>query len=73
MQRLPIQSPNLNAYAERWVQSLKRECLNHFIVFGRRHLDYLISEYVEQEHTERPHQAKRNLPLTGAGPPARQG
>jgi putative transposase len=71
VQRLPIRAPNLNAHAERWVQSLKQECLDHFIVFGRRHLDYLISEYVEHYHTERPHQAKGNLPLTGAGPPRR--
>ena len=42
--------------------------LDHFVVFGEKHFDYLISEYVEHYHTERPHQALGNVPLTGAWP-----
>ena len=45
--RLPIQSPNLNAYAERFIQTLKHECLNHFIILGRRHLGHLVHEFVD--------------------------
>lgn len=71
VQRLPSQAPNLNAHGARWVQLLKRECLDRFVVFGRRHLDYLISEYVEHYHTERPHQVKGNVPLSGAAPSGR--
>lgn len=49
--------------------------LDHFIVFGERHFDHLVSQYVEHYHTERPHQSKGNVPLTGewqeceGGPP----
>lgn len=52
--RLPVRAPNLNSYAEAWCGSLKRECLNHFIIFGRKHLDYLIHEYVDYYNHERP-------------------
>ncbi len=60
---LPVRSPNLNAYAERFVQTLKHECLEHFIFFGHKHLDYLVSTFVDYYHTQRPHQAKGNEPL----------
>jgi putative transposase len=59
-------APNLSAHAERWVLSIKSECLDHFVVFGDQHLRYLIDEYVAHYHTERPHQGKGNVPLTGA-------
>lgn len=55
-------SPNLNGHAERWIQSVKRECLDHFIVFGERHLDYLLEEYAQHYNTERPHSACLHLP-----------
>lgn len=60
---LPPRSPNLNAFAERWVRSIKNECLDHFLVFGWKHLDYLICEYVSYYNRLRPHMAKDNLPL----------
>ncbi len=59
-------APSLNAYAERWVQSLRRECLDHFLILGERHLEYLVREFVEHYNTERPHQARNNLPLPEA-------
>jgi putative transposase len=49
-------SPNLNAFVERWIQSIKQECLDHFIVLGGTHLNHLVSEYVHYYQTERPHQ-----------------
>jgi putative transposase len=54
--RLQPLSPNLNLFVERWIQSIQHECLNHFIVLGERHLNHLISQYVEHYLTERPHQ-----------------
>jgi transposase InsO family protein len=63
--RVGPRAPNLNAYAERWVLSIKSECLDHFVVFGEKHLRYLIDQYVAHYLTERPHQGKDNLPLTG--------
>lgn len=53
--RLPHRAPNLNAYAERLIQSIEVECLDHFIVLGTRHLDHLLSEYIDYHNRERPH------------------
>ena len=56
VRRLRPLSPNLNAFVERWIQSIKQECLDHFIVLGETHLNHLVSEYVHYYQTERPHQ-----------------
>ena len=58
-------APNQNAFVERWIGSLRYECLNRFIVFGLQHLDYIVSEYQSFYNEERPHQRKDNRPLTG--------
>ncbi|TWT72837.1 Integrase core domain protein [Posidoniimonas polymericola] len=58
-------APNQNAFVERWIQSVKYECLNHFIACGLNHLDYLVSEFVDYYHERRPHQRKDNKPLLG--------
>ena len=60
---LPARSPNLNAYAERWVRSVKEECLSKMILFGERSLRRALSEYVEHYHAERNHQGKDNVLL----------
>jgi transposase InsO family protein len=60
---LPARSPNLNAYAERWVRSVKEECLSKVILFGERSLRRALSEYVEHYHAERNHQGKDNVLL----------
>jgi putative transposase len=60
---LPARSPNLNAYAERWVRSVKEECLSKVILFGERSLRHALSEYVEHYHSERNHQGKDNVLL----------
>ena len=49
----PYQAPNANAYAERFVRSIKDECLNRVIPFGERHLRRTIAECVEHYHRER--------------------
>jgi putative transposase len=58
-------SPNQNAFVEQWIQSIKHECLNHFIVFGEDHFNYLISQYVEHYLAERPHQGLGNRLIDG--------
>lgn len=58
-------APNQNAYIERWIGSLKSECLDRFWVFGLEHLDYVTSEFVEYYNELRPHQRKDNKPLLG--------
>jgi hypothetical protein len=60
---LPARSPNLNAYAERWVRSVKEECLSKVILFGERSLQRALREYVEHFHADRNHQGKGNILL----------
>jgi len=62
----PFQAPNANAYAERFVRSIKHECLNRVIPFGERHLRRTIAEYVEHYHRERNHQGLANELIDGA-------
>lgn len=54
--KLPVRSPNLNPHAERFVESIKGECLNNFIFLGEKHLRYVIDEYVNFYHARRTHQ-----------------
>ncbi len=60
---IPARSPNLNAYAERWVRSVKEECLSKLILFGERSLRRALTEYVAHFHAERNHQGKGNVLL----------
>src|SRR5215510_11124742 len=60
---LPARSPNLNAHAERWVRSIKEECLSKLILFGEHSLRRVVSEFLEHYHQERNHQGKDNLLL----------
>jgi transposase InsO family protein len=59
--RLPAKSPNLNAYAERFVRSIKQECLRHMIPLGERHLRGIIDDFVDHYHIERNHQGLKNV------------
>ena len=60
---LPPRSPNLNAYAERWVRSVKEECLARLILFGEGALHHALREYTAHYHHERNHQGKGNVLL----------
>jgi transposase InsO family protein len=60
---LPPRSPNLNAYAERWVRSVKDEALSRMILFGEAALYRVLNEYMEHYHHERNHQGKGNMLL----------
>jgi hypothetical protein len=60
---LPARSPNLNAYAERGVRSVKEECLSKVILFGERSLRRALVDYVDHFHAERNHQGKGNVLL----------
>ena len=57
---LPASSPNLNAYAERWVRSIKEECLSKLILCGEKSLRRVVSNYLEHYHQERNHQGRDN-------------
>lgn len=69
VKHLALRSPNTNAYVERFIQSIQVECLDHFLVFGEKHFDYLVREYVEHYHTERPHQGLGNRLVVGESQP----
>ena len=53
--RTPLRAPNANAHAERFVRTVREECLDSLLVFGRRHLERVLCEYVDHYNRERPH------------------
>jgi transposase InsO family protein len=57
---LPAWSPNLNAFAERFVESAKSECFDRMVLLGERHLQAAVREFVHHYHEERPHQGLGN-------------
>jgi putative transposase len=61
--KLPPRSPNLNAFAERWVRSVKQECLSKLILFGEGSLKRALTEFTQHYHSERNHQGKDNVLL----------
>jgi len=69
----PLQAPNANAHAERFVRSIKEECLHRVIPFGERHLRRVLAEYVEHYHLERNHQGLGNRLIEGIVPAQRAG
>lgn len=63
--RTPIQAPNANAYAERWVGSARRECLDRLLIFGRRQLEHVLRVYIRHFNQQRPHRALDLRPPDG--------
>ena len=59
---LPARSPDLNGYAERWIRSLRQECLDRIILLNEAHLRWVLGEYVRYYNQRRPHQALQHLP-----------
>jgi putative transposase len=61
--QLPTRSPNLNAFAERWVRSVKEECFSKLILFGETSLRRALTEFIDHFHAERNHQGKGDVLL----------
>jgi transposase InsO family protein len=55
--RTPVQAPNANAHMERWVGSIRRECLDRLLIVGRRQLEHVLNVYVRHYNRQRPHRA----------------
>ncbi len=70
--RTPFQSPIANCFAETWIGTLKRECLNHFFCFSLGHLDHVVQAYANYYNELRPHQSLGNMPLSRVGHPPPQ-
>jgi putative transposase len=53
--KTPVQAPNANAVAERWVRTVRQECLDWLLIWSRRHLEHVLEQYVQHYNDERPH------------------
>jgi len=69
---LPARGPNLSAFVERWVRTIKTECLSKLILFGEVSLRRAVTQFLEHYHFERPHQGKRNQLLFPARVPPQE-
>jgi putative transposase len=63
--RTPVRSPRANAFAERFVGTIRRECLERIVIFSRRQLEAVLAEYVDHYNGHRPHRSlEQASPLT---------
>ena len=69
--RIPVQAPNANAYAERFVRTIREECLDRLILFRERRLLQVLDEFVAHYHAERNHQGLGNVLITPETRPLR--
>ena len=60
--KTPVRSPRANSYAERYVGTLRRECLDHLLIHGERHLRRMLAEYARHYNEHRPHQPREQRP-----------
>ena len=66
--RTPIRAPRANAYAERWVRSVRDECSDWTLILGRRHLERVLRAYVAHYNQHRPHRGVKLAPPAGRTP-----
>jgi hypothetical protein len=71
--RTPIRAPNANAFAERWVETARADCLDWLLIFGPRHLDRVLQTYVNHYNRKRPHRGLQLLAPDSAVPAAEVG
>jgi transposase InsO family protein len=60
--KTPVRSPQANSFAERYVGTLRRECLDHLLIHGEQHLRQVLAEYAQHYNEHRPHQAREQRP-----------
>ena len=64
--RTPIQTPVANAFAERWIETLRRELLDRTRIWNQRQLERLVVDYIDHYNQHRPHRALEQRPPAGA-------
>jgi transposase InsO family protein len=68
--KTPPRAPKANAYAERWVRTVRTECLDWILIWNRRHLERVLTDYIRHYNTARPHRGiDLNMPVTSTEPP----
>ncbi len=67
--RTPVRVPRANAFAERFVGTVRRECLDLMLIFGRGHLERVLAEYVDHYNEQRPHRGLGQLAPLNVEPP----
>jgi putative transposase len=60
--KMPVRSPRANSVAERFGGTLRRECLDHVLIYGERHLRRTLAEYARHYNEHRPHQSREQRP-----------
>jgi putative transposase len=66
--RTPVQAPNANAYAERWVRTVRPDCLDRILILGRRHLEHVLRVYRQHYNEHRQDRSLRLMPPHGRDP-----
>jgi putative transposase len=66
--KAPVRAPKARAHAERWVGSVRRECLDRILILSRRHLDHVLATYVAHFNEHRPHRALGQRPPLNESP-----
>ena len=61
----PVRAPNANAFAERWVRTVRSDCLERILILGRRHLEAVLHVYTKHYNEHRPHRALQLAPPDG--------
>jgi putative transposase len=60
--KTPVRSPRANSFAERYVGTLRRECLDHLLIQGEQHLRQILTQYAQHYNEHRPHQSREQRP-----------
>jgi putative transposase len=67
--KTPVRSPKANAIAERFLRTIRTDCLDWLLILNRPHLDHLLQVYVDHDNTQRPHRAHSLQPPDPTQPP----